>query len=97
MIIYLSIFFLIHFLILAVDDVTTAVDIYSFGVCALEVRRDPQEVVGWPGSFLKYVNLSGVLQMALLEIQGNGESSLVSPEAINSAIQLLEDPLQRVR
>ncbi|KAL6113280.1 nrbp1 [Pungitius sinensis] len=53
----------------AVDDVTTAVDIYSFGVCALE--------------------------MALLEIQGNGESSLVSPEAINSAIQLLEDPLQR--
>ncbi|KAM8894419.1 nuclear receptor-binding protein-like isoform 1-T1 [Spinachia spinachia] len=53
----------------AVDDVTTAVDIYSFGVCALE--------------------------MALLEIQGNGESSLVSPEAINGAIQLLEDPLQR--
>uniref|UniRef100_A0A4W6FXF5 Nuclear receptor-binding protein n=1 Tax=Lates calcarifer TaxID=8187 RepID=A0A4W6FXF5_LATCA len=53
----------------AVDDVTTAVDIYSFGMCALE--------------------------MALLEIQGNGESSYVSQEAINSAIQLLEDPLQR--
>lgn len=50
-------------------DVTTAVDIYSFGMCALE--------------------------MALLEIHGNGESSLFSPEAINSAIQLLEDPLQR--
>uniref|UniRef100_A0A8C9YDC3 Nuclear receptor-binding protein n=1 Tax=Sander lucioperca TaxID=283035 RepID=A0A8C9YDC3_SANLU len=53
----------------AVDDVTTAVDIYSFGMCALE--------------------------MALLEIQGNGESSFVSQEAINNAIQLLEDPLQR--
>uniref|UniRef100_A0A3B5B689 Nuclear receptor-binding protein n=1 Tax=Stegastes partitus TaxID=144197 RepID=A0A3B5B689_9TELE len=51
------------------DDVTTAVDIYSFGMCALE--------------------------MALLEIQGNGESSYVSQEAINNAIQLLEDPLQR--
>lgn len=38
----------------------------------------------------------GVLQMALLEIQGNGESSYVSQEAINNAIQLLEDPLQRV-
>uniref|UniRef100_A0A8C2WUA1 Nuclear receptor-binding protein n=1 Tax=Cyclopterus lumpus TaxID=8103 RepID=A0A8C2WUA1_CYCLU len=50
-------------------DVTTAVDIYSFGMCALE--------------------------MALLEIHGNGESSLVSQEAINNAIQLLEDPLQR--
>ncbi|XP_026148868.1 nuclear receptor-binding protein-like isoform X2 [Mastacembelus armatus] len=53
----------------AVDNVTTAADIYSFGMCALE--------------------------MALLEIQGNGDSSYVSPEAINSAIQLLEDPLQR--
>lgn len=53
----------------AVDDVTTAVDIYSFGMCALE--------------------------MALLEIQGNGESSNVSQEAINYAIQLLEDPLQK--
>nr|XP_046239721.1 nuclear receptor-binding protein-like [Scatophagus argus]XP_046239730.1 nuclear receptor-binding protein-like [Scatophagus argus]XP_046239738.1 nuclear receptor-binding protein-like [Scatophagus argus] len=50
-------------------DVTTAVDIYSFGMCALE--------------------------MALLEIHGNGESSYVSQEAINNAIQLLEDPLQR--
>lgn len=49
--------------------VTTAADIYSFGMCALE--------------------------MALLEIQGNGESSYVSQEAINNAIQLLEDPLQR--
>ncbi|XP_067116730.1 nuclear receptor-binding protein-like isoform X1 [Osmerus mordax] len=54
----------------AVADVTTAVDIYSFGMCALE--------------------------MAVLEIQGNGESSYVSQEAINSAIQSLEDPLQRV-
>ncbi|XP_028257926.1 nuclear receptor-binding protein-like [Parambassis ranga] len=53
----------------AVEDVTTAVDIYSFGMCALE--------------------------MVLLEIQGNGESSYVSQEAINNAIQLLEDPLQR--
>ncbi|KAM6979854.1 nuclear receptor-binding protein-like [Aplochiton taeniatus] len=53
----------------AVADVTTAVDIYSFGMCALE--------------------------MAVLEIQGNGESSYVSQEAINNAIQSLEDPLQR--
>ncbi|KAI4880541.1 hypothetical protein NFI96_018566 [Prochilodus magdalenae] len=53
----------------AVVNVTTAVDIYSFGMCALE--------------------------MAVLEIQSNGESSYVSQEAINSAIQSLEDPLQR--
>ncbi|XP_064784588.1 nuclear receptor-binding protein-like [Oncorhynchus masou masou] len=53
----------------AVADVTTAVDIYSFGMCALE--------------------------MAVLEIQGNGESSYVSQEAINNAIQSLEDLLQR--
>ncbi|XP_069881361.1 nuclear receptor-binding protein isoform X1 [Dipodomys merriami] len=52
-----------------VTNVTTAVDIYSFGMCALE--------------------------MAVLEIQGNGESSYVSQEAISSAIQLLEDSLQR--
>ncbi|CAN9506931.1 unnamed protein product [Ophioblennius macclurei] len=52
-----------------VDDVTTAIDIYSFGMCALE--------------------------MALLEIQGNGDSSYMSQEAINNAIRLLEDPLQR--
>lgn len=36
-------------------------------------------------------------QMAVLEIQSNGDSSYVSQEAINSAIQSLEDPLQRVR
>ncbi|GCC36621.1 hypothetical protein chiPu_0015116 [Chiloscyllium punctatum] len=53
----------------AVTNVTTAVDIYSFGMCALE--------------------------MAVLEIQGNGESSYVSQEAINNAIQSLEDALQR--
>ena len=35
-------------------------------------------------------------QMAVLEIQSNGESSYVSQEAINSAILFLEDPLQRV-
>lgn len=34
-------------------------------------------------------------QMAVLEIQSNGDSSYVSQEAINSAIQSLEDPLQR--
>ncbi|KAK3542314.1 hypothetical protein QTP86_022491 [Hemibagrus guttatus] len=51
-----------------VTNVTTAVDIYSFGMCALE--------------------------MAVLEIS-NGETSYVSPEAINNAIQSLEDPLQR--
>ncbi|XP_007559157.1 nuclear receptor-binding protein-like [Poecilia formosa] len=51
------------------NDVTTAVDIYSFGMCALE--------------------------MALLEIQSNGDSSYISQEAIDNAIQFLEDPLQR--
>ncbi|XP_005796275.1 nuclear receptor-binding protein-like [Xiphophorus maculatus] len=51
------------------NDVTTAVDIYSFGMCALE--------------------------MALLEIQSNGDSSYISQEAIDNAIQSLEDPLQR--
>lgn len=35
-------------------------------------------------------------QMAVLEIQSNGDSSYVSQEAINNAIQSLEDPLQRV-
>lgn len=40
---------------------------------------------------------SSSLQMAVLEIQGNGESSYVPQEAISSAIQLLEDSLQRVR
>lgn len=35
-------------------------------------------------------------QMALSEIQGNGESSYVSEDAVNTAIQLLEDTLQRV-
>lgn len=34
--------------------------------------------------------------MAVLEIQSNGDSSYVSQEAINSAIQSLEDTLQRV-
>uniref|UniRef100_S4RV85 Nuclear receptor-binding protein n=1 Tax=Petromyzon marinus TaxID=7757 RepID=S4RV85_PETMA len=54
----------------AVGEVTTSVDIYSFGICALE--------------------------MAVLEIQGNGDcSTLVSHEAISSAINSLEDPLQR--
>lgn len=38
-----------------------------------------------------------ICQMAVLEIQSNGDSSYVSQEAINSAIQSLEDPLQRVR
>ncbi|XP_061670392.1 nuclear receptor-binding protein-like isoform X2 [Syngnathoides biaculeatus] len=52
-----------------VTDMSTAVDIYSFGMCALE--------------------------MALLEIHGNGESSFVSEDAVNIAIELLEDPLQR--
>lgn len=47
------------------------------------------------GLFLPFYPPS--LQMAVLEIQGNGESSYVPQEAISSAIQLLEDPLQRVR
>ncbi|XP_014780136.1 nuclear receptor-binding protein isoform X11 [Octopus bimaculoides] len=49
-------------------QVTTAVDIYSFGMCALE--------------------------MAALEIQGNGEAN-VTPEAIKCTLESLEDSLQR--
>ncbi|CAE1314307.1 NRBP [Acanthosepion pharaonis] len=49
-------------------QVTTAVDIYSFGMCALE--------------------------MAALEIQGNGEAN-VTPEAITNTLDSLEDSLQR--
>lgn len=49
-------------------QVTTAVDIYSFGMCALE--------------------------MAALEIQGNGEAN-VTPEAIINTLDSLEDSLQR--
>ncbi|XP_076368013.1 nuclear receptor-binding protein-like isoform X1 [Tachypleus tridentatus] len=50
--------------------VTQAVDIYSFGMCALE--------------------------MAALEIPGNGESGTqISSEVINKTIESLEDPLQK--
>lgn len=90
--------FLLFSLLVAVDDVTTAVDIYSFGMCALEVRWDPETLqTDVSPSSKQYINVCvGVVQMALLEIQGNGESSYVSQEAINNAIQSLEDPLQRV-
>uniref|UniRef100_A0A674EIA5 Nuclear receptor binding protein 1 n=1 Tax=Salmo trutta TaxID=8032 RepID=A0A674EIA5_SALTR len=47
------------------------------------------------GSGRTLVITTGLLLMAVLEIQGNGESSYVSQEAINNAIQSLEDPLQR--
>ncbi|XP_071965300.1 nuclear receptor-binding protein-like isoform X2 [Antedon mediterranea] len=50
-------------------QVTTAVDIYSFGICALE--------------------------MAVLEIQGNGDSNRISKEAITAALNSIEDPLQK--
>uniref|UniRef100_A0A8C7T000 Nuclear receptor binding protein 1 n=1 Tax=Oncorhynchus mykiss TaxID=8022 RepID=A0A8C7T000_ONCMY len=49
----------------------------------------------YPVSNLLFPTFSSSLQMAVLEIQSNGESSYVSQEAINSAIQFLEDPLQR--
>uniref|UniRef100_A0A7N6BZF8 Nuclear receptor-binding protein n=1 Tax=Anabas testudineus TaxID=64144 RepID=A0A7N6BZF8_ANATE len=45
------------------------------------------------GKILPFYHFS--LMMAVLEIQSNGDSSYVSQEAINSAIQSLEDPLQR--
>ncbi|XP_033127218.1 nuclear receptor-binding protein-like isoform X2 [Anneissia japonica] len=51
------------------SQVTTAVDIYSFGICALE--------------------------MAVLEIQGNGDSNRISKEAITAALNSIEDPLQK--
>ncbi|XP_032808932.1 nuclear receptor-binding protein-like [Petromyzon marinus] len=62
----------LHFLAPEYADLagmTTAVDIYSFGMCALE--------------------------MAVLEIQPNGDSTVVSQEAVQAAIGSLEDPLQR--
>lgn len=45
---------------------------------------------------LRHAFVHTLPQMAVLEIQSNGDSSYVSQEAINSAIQSLEDPLQRV-
>lgn len=52
------------------DFVTPAIDIYAFGMCALE--------------------------MASLEIQGNGDSgTLVTQEHINRTIESLDDPLQK--
>lgn len=52
------------------DFVTPAIDIYAFGMCALE--------------------------MASLEIQGNGDSgTLVTQDHINRTIESLDDPLQK--
>lgn len=52
------------------DVVTPAIDVYAFGMCALE--------------------------MASLEIQGNGDSgTLVTQEHINRTIESLDDPLQK--
>lgn len=84
----------------AVANVTTAVDIYSFGMCALEVSDESAmctlHIRRRKSSLQSVVSLQSLCsQMAVLEIS-NGESSYVSPEAINSAIQSLEDPLQRV-
>lgn len=80
----------------AVANVTTAVDIYSFGMCALEVRGRLEEALALSRPFLIRICAPSHAQMAVLEIQSNGDSSYVSQEAINSAIQSLEDPLQRV-
>ncbi|XP_064604451.1 nuclear receptor-binding protein-like isoform X2 [Liolophura sinensis] len=52
-----------------VDPVTTAVDIYSFGMCALE--------------------------MAALELHGNGEAGKVTPEAIQKTLDSVDNPVQR--
>lgn len=52
---------------------------------------------GGDGTVLTVAFVHALPQMAVLEIQSNGDSSYVSQEAINSAIQSLEDPLQRVR
>lgn len=52
------------------DFVTPAIDIYAFGMCALE--------------------------MASLEIQGNGDSgTLVTQDHINRTIESLDNPLQK--
>lgn len=81
-------------------DVTTAVDIYSFGICALEARlcsaNDKMPRVFEPGAVFSPALLR-LFQMALLEIHGNGVSSYISQEALNSSIQLLENPSQKVR
>ncbi|XP_077991108.1 nuclear receptor-binding protein-like [Glandiceps talaboti] len=49
-------------------EVTTAVDIYAFGICALE--------------------------MACLGLQGNGDSSIITKETINTALANIENQLQ---
>lgn len=52
------------------DFVTPAIDVYAFGMCALE--------------------------MASLEIQGNGDSgTLVTQDHINRTVESLDDPLQK--
>lgn len=79
-------------------DVTTAVDIYSFGICALEARLAPKMTKCHECSTRSSFSPRWlVFQMALLEIHGNGVSSYISQEALKSSIQLLENPSQRVR
>lgn len=95
----LSSLFLLGLFIAGKDDY--AIDIFSFGICALEVRKaDPQSC--FPSCLhtslserLLFLTDYLLLQMAVLEIQANGDTP-VSKEAIAHAGQSLEDPLMRV-
>ncbi|KAJ0059743.1 hypothetical protein NL108_011243, partial [Boleophthalmus pectinirostris] len=70
-----------------------AIDIFSFGICALEVRKN-MSFVFCPSVNVLMTNSGCFIQMAVLEIQANGDSA-VSKEAIVNAGQSLEDPLMR--
>lgn len=99
------IYFIFPSLFSACED-DYAIDIFSFGICALEVSY--QQSMTWQCYILHtalystemwqvpYEIMFKLLQMAVLEIQANGDS-VVSKEAIASAGQSLEDPLMRVR
>lgn len=89
--------FLLLFTFLASED-DYAIDIFSFGICALEVRG--MDINKIPISLFLCMCVWVLancfsLQMAVLEIQANGDSA-VSKEAIVNAGQSLEDPLMRV-
>lgn len=72
-----------------------AIDIFSFGICALEVRKADHQRCFLQWLLLLFLTDYLLLQMAVLEIQANGDTP-VSKEAIAHAGQSLEDPLMRV-
>lgn len=73
----------------------TAVDIFSFGMCALEVLSTlliASALGSTPSHHFQFVPCT---QMAVLEIQANGDTR-VTEEAIARARHSLSDPNMRV-